>query len=281
MSTTRRTFFNLSAAALCLPASKGWALAKPDFWNQKDPSQWSDAERERILTNSPWARKASITFERGNGDGLSDGGGGPMGGGGRGGPPMGGDMGGMGGGGRGAPPMGGGDMGGGGRSGPPGGGEGEGGPPKLDVTVRWESSAPIRAALNAGAPAEADAYVLSVIGMPAMGMAGRGGMAPGMGAPPDGAQPNVQRQPPNDEDTLARYQQTSQIEVKGQPPLHPRKVERQDSPAGQRIVFHFDRSELPITAASKEVTFTMHMGPMVLKAKFTVKDMAYKEQLAL
>ena len=279
MNPTRRTVFNLAAAAFCVPVINAWAFAKSDFWNQKDPSQWSDAERDRILTNSPWARKATITFERGKDDGLSEGGGGPMGGMGGGG-----SMGGMGGGGRGGPPMGGGDMGGGGRGGPPMGGEGgtpgEGGAPKLDVTVRWESAAPVRAALH-GAPAETGDYVVSVIGIPAMGMSGRGGMPPGRGAPPDDAQSNVSRQPPNGEDMLTRYQQTSQIEVKGQPVLHPRIVERQDSPGGQRILFHFDRSELPISAASKEVTFTMHMGPTVLKAKFTVKDMSYKEQLAL
>jgi hypothetical protein len=36
-----------------------------------------------------------------------------------------------------------------------------------------------------------------------------------------------------------------------------------------------------MTAASKDVTFSMTIGATVLKAKFTPKDMIYKDRLSL
>jgi hypothetical protein len=153
--------------------------------------------------------------------------------------------------------------------------------PKFDVTVRWESAAPIRDALKQTVPAEPDVYTIGVIGMPSMNMGRRGGVPRGIATQPQGDESNTQRQGPSDQDLLERLQQTAQIEVKGQPPLHPRKVDREESLSGQLIVFHFDRAELPITSASKDVIFSMRMGAMVLKAKFTPKDMVYKDRLSL
>ncbi|MDQ1469588.1 MAG: hypothetical protein QOJ99_1068 [Bryobacterales bacterium] len=162
---SRRTILRISGVAWGLPATGGWAFAKSDFWNQKDSSEWSDTERNHILTNSPWARKATVAL---SGSGLSDGD--PMGGGGgaMGGRGGGGSMGGGLGGGWGG---GGGDMGG-GRGGSPMGGVGRG-MPKFDVTVRWESAAPIRDAVKETVPAEPDAYTIGVIGMPSMNMGQR------------------------------------------------------------------------------------------------------------
>jgi hypothetical protein len=153
--------------------------------------------------------------------------------------------------------------------------------PKFDVTVRWESAAPIRDAVKETVPAEPDAYIIGVIGMPSMNMGRRGGAPRGMATQPQGEESNIQRQEPSDKDNLERLQQTAQIEIKGQSPLHPRKVDREEGPSGQRIVFHFDRAELPVTPASKEVIFSVRMGAMALKAKFTTKDMVYKDRLAL
>lgn len=172
-------------------------------------------------------------------------------------------MGGMGGGG----PMGGsGPMGGGGRGGAPINGDG-GGPdgaamPAMEVVVRWESAAPIREAERETAPGDSDAYAIAVIGM-RMNMGGRA-------------------MPPNDDDMPGRPQPTAQLQIKGKPPLNSTQVNRVENIVGsQHLVFHFDRAELPITATSKEVVFSMHMGPMALTAKFTPRDMIYKGQLSL
>src|SRR5207245_1347169 len=99
-----------------------------DFWNKKEPAEWSAQEIEQLTTKSPWSKEASAHFARdeseqspagggggypGGGGGYPGGGGGyPGGGGGMGGP----RIGGMGGGRMGGPGgMGGGGMGGGGR----------------------------------------------------------------------------------------------------------------------------------------------------------------------
>ena len=43
------------------------ALARPneDFWESKDPKDWTDDERKQILTNSPWARLAQVKYNSG------------------------------------------------------------------------------------------------------------------------------------------------------------------------------------------------------------------------
>ena len=45
-------------------------------------------------------------------------------------------------------------------------------------------------------------------------------------------------------------------------------------------MFYFSRFD-PITPANKEITFTTKMGPLEIKAKFTLKDMMYKGKLGL
>jgi hypothetical protein len=39
--------------------------ADADFWNRKDPSEWTDDEIQRLLTKSPWAKPASGILEPG------------------------------------------------------------------------------------------------------------------------------------------------------------------------------------------------------------------------
>ncbi len=234
-----------------------WAFGKSDAWNQKQPADWTDADRERILSNSPWAKKASVAMDSGGtpmgGGPMGGGGGSPMGGGGGG--PMGGGAGGMGGGG------------GRGGDGPPGGG----GIPKIEAIVLWESAAPVRMARKEDRAGVSDAYLISVSRLAAAG--GRGGS---MGERPDGGPAGEQ---PGGA-AMERLQQAARLEVKGQPPLHPRKVERMNG-SGEEILFSFDRAELPITAASKEITFSVRMGPLDVKAKFSPKEMLFQEQLAI
>jgi hypothetical protein len=111
------------------------AFAK-EFWNERMPSDWSDAEIRQLLNKSPWAKDASIT-DTGLRGPLSSG---PV-------------------------------AGGGGRRGGRGAAK-QGGPTsttadlvKWKATVRWESALPVRAALNRGTPGPAPAeYILNVLG---------------------------------------------------------------------------------------------------------------------
>ena len=66
------------------------ALVAADFWEEKEFTNWSDREVQKMLTDSPWAKRVNIVMggllEEGNsrytGDGVSFGGGGGGGGGG-------------------------------------------------------------------------------------------------------------------------------------------------------------------------------------------------------
>src|SRR5579884_1841990 len=54
---SRRTLLALATGAgvsVFCPVS---AWAKSEFWNQKDPSQWTAEEINQILTKSPWAKQ--------------------------------------------------------------------------------------------------------------------------------------------------------------------------------------------------------------------------------
>lgn len=56
---TRRTaiFLGVALPAFAHPAS--------EFWEEKDPKDWTDDERKQILTNSPWAREATVKYNAG------------------------------------------------------------------------------------------------------------------------------------------------------------------------------------------------------------------------
>src|ERR1700722_2148537 len=50
--TDRRTLIKLCAIA----CSWSCALAQPQFWNTKDPTDYSEDEKHGIVANSPWAK---------------------------------------------------------------------------------------------------------------------------------------------------------------------------------------------------------------------------------
>jgi len=58
---TRRTalLLTLGVPALARPSS--------EFWETKDPKDWTDGERKQLLTNSPWAREANVKYNSGAG----------------------------------------------------------------------------------------------------------------------------------------------------------------------------------------------------------------------
>jgi hypothetical protein len=240
---------NARSVFLCLSFSL--LLCAADPWKDKKPSDWTSKDAARVLKNSPWAKAASaeMDFSRaGGGSGGPGGpGGGPPGGGMEGGPPPGGEMG-----------------------GPPGG---EMGP--MEQVVRWESAAPVRAAAaKAEDPNEAkiaelakDYYVISLSGGP---------MMPG-GRPPQDGQSRPQ---PDERRMEKRLLANTALNVKGQDPIAPEKVEVLESAEGMMTLLLFPRSR-EIRTEDKEVTFTMTMGQMLIKAKFQLKDMVFEGRLAL
>jgi hypothetical protein len=120
-----------------------WAFDDREFWNHKDPSDWTASEVKQILTQSSWAKEASIYNNTGASGplGSSRSGGGSRRGGGRGGVAS-------------------------TNPGPPGG------PNNWKAIVRWESALPVREALKAKLkPEEAENYVIALIGsIPSVGI---------------------------------------------------------------------------------------------------------------
>jgi hypothetical protein len=218
------------------------AAAPGEFWSDKPPAEWSEKDIRRLLTKSPWAKEVDPDFNMGEMGGAPGMGGPPPGG-----APMG-------------PPPGGAPMG-----GPPGGGMG--GPPQFKIVVRWESALPVREASKKSLPAEAEGhYVLSISGMPAMG--DRPGPGGG-GAPPADFR----------EQMLARMKGATLLQPKGRNPLQPDNILPPDKDGAMLVLFPIGAE--PIKASDKEVVFQTKMGPLDLSAKFVLKDMLYRGQLAL
>jgi hypothetical protein len=169
-------------------------------------------------------------------------------------------MGGMGGGMGGGRGMGGGGMGQDGN----GGGWGGGGSQNVHALVRWESALPVTAAEKKTAPAEAgQAYIISVSGLP--------------NRPNNSADEDDDRA----ERMSGMIKQYTSLERKGKDSISPDHADFTEDVDGGIWRFAFPRSGNPITVEDKEVTFTTRVGRNTLKAKFSLKDMMYKDQLSL
>ena len=86
-----KTLFRVSFVLL-LTSTLLWA---GDFWEDKEFTQWSDKDVEKLMTNSPWAKQVTVALSmggRGGRGGMSGRGGGRGSGGGRGGRGGGGGM---------------------------------------------------------------------------------------------------------------------------------------------------------------------------------------------
>ena len=190
-------------------------LLAAEFWDRKEPSQWSEGDIEKLLKRSPWAQEVTVNLGAKGGGGVAEG------------PPPGAR-------GSGLP---GGAM-------PAGGG---GGSTAIRPTVRWESAWPI--ALASGkkqrSASDTEFYIISVSDPLFAGIK---------------------------LDFAAAY-----LNVKDKPPIRAENVE---NGAGS-IRFFFPRTNHPITPADREVTFEAQLGPVEMKAKFSLKDMTYRGKLEL
>lgn len=218
------------------------AFGKGDFWERKQPSDWTDEEVQRLLTKSPWSKEAILAMDPASLKGGTVEGG--PGGKGLGGPP------------------------------PPFGGAQQGQlPPVQNVpigrnekiqdfgnmraTVRWDSAEPMRAVLRQSAVDTPD-YILSVSGFPTMSMRNA--------APEERAA------------MLDDMRGGINLEVKDRAIFHPYDMKRE---ASGSLVMRFSRAETKLTMADKDAFFTMRAGSFIVKVRFVFKDMMYKGKLAL
>ena len=237
-------------------------------WQQKNYGDWTPAETDRILGDSPWAKQGTAFFgstdedartfpvplptpqQAGLGgpsqtqastDGRWDGGVGRM---------------------------------------------PKGGTPTLPLTIRWDSAIPVRQALllthdkesrdtegSLGKP-EKD-YVITILGL-----------IPGKNAVPRETDPfnDTPAAPvePKPQIDIMRTRQgllaAARLTPKGKPAIHPEDVQV-DEATGAVSIFFPKRD--PITAADKEVDFETQFGSMKVSQRFRLKDMIYKGKLEL
>ena len=129
--------------------------------------------------------------------------------------------------------------------------------------VRWESAKPVLEATKTPLPdAFANHYVIGVSGIPIL--SGR----------------NVSRGA--SDDALDRIKNLTYLEPKGKDKAQPGVVQAGGASGSTRtILFGFSKEILQLTATDQELTFTSQFGNLPVKAKFTLKEMLYRGQLAL
>jgi hypothetical protein len=249
LAPTRRSVLAIAAAAVT--GSARLYGFSPDFWNKKEPSEWSSTEIDQLTSKSPWAKEVSAQSspeQRDDGDMSGSRGRGGGGGG----------MGGSRAGGMGIPGMGGGGMGRG------RGREGRQSAQSFKATIRWESAQPILDALKTPLPeAFADHYVISVSGLPM----------------------NSERQTETSssqsaDDMLDHLKAVTLLEAKSNGGAQPGIAQLQPSSAGRSVLFGFSKEILALKPDDKEVIFSTRVGRSNIKAKFNLKEMIYHGELA-
>jgi hypothetical protein len=226
--TRRQAILTGLGFPIALASVPAQAFTSKEFWNEKMPSDWTDAELHELLNKSPWAKEGSIsdTTKRGSLNSAPAGGGG-----------------------------------GGGRrrgrtSSSPNSAAASTGPlVQWKATVRWESALPIREALHRGAPGPLpDDYILNVFGE-----------VPGV----------------DTDSGDAALKDNTILEHKGDR-IKLNRVEPapKNSLSEDGTLFYFSRL-LALKLEDREVTFSTKLGPLVVKCKFTLKDMLYRGNLEL
>jgi hypothetical protein len=270
---SRRRVLALAGAGL---VSRSSLSASADFWNKKDPSQWTGEEIDELTTRSPWAKPVTTQYAPGSNGGYGQGspnGGGYPGGGGY---PRGGGMGG--------PTIGIGGIGigmprgrgmGGGRN-----GGGQGGVVTYKGTVRWASAQPILDAIKDPLPdAFARHYVIAVRDIPLIQD------QPRRQNPDDedsGSSPSTtsSASPTLSKDTIEYLKQSTTLQPKGGSQAQAGVVQ-QVTPGGTYFLFGFSREFLDFGKNDREVDFSTRLGRLLVKARFDMKEMMYHGKLAV
>jgi hypothetical protein len=136
--------------------------------------------------------------------------------------------------------------------------------PEFRIIVRWDSALPIRLASKNSPEGVAEFYLIFVSGLPIMGGGSRrSGETPDPGTVTEGLKGKTS------------------LQRKGKTPIFPERVEMIQNSDQEGILFTFARHPDSIALTDKDVTFVTTMGPLRIKAKFTLKDMMYQGRLEL
>jgi len=238
----------IQGLGVALPLAVAMAvLCAGEVWSNKDYTKWSAEDVNRLLTNSPWATQVSASFDTAPRDVKAA----VI-------PPPGASTANMGGT-RGV------------TDGRWDGGIGknvDNSPPKLPVTVRWDSALPVRQALlrsrlsdrpGPGDPQETlnqpeKDYIVTVIGLLT-------------------SDQSIGRERMSKELMYA-----TRLVRTGKPPIRPEAVKLDASISAIQIFF--PRTD-PITVGEKDVIFELQFGAISVERKFRLKTMTYKGKLEL
>jgi hypothetical protein len=245
---------HLLQAATVWPALRALHAARGEFWESKDPANWSDAEKQTLLNQSPWAREGVARFEVEKKRAT-------------------------------APYEGvarpGGDVPGANPSAAPGStqsvpiGERIPPPPSTDmgqsvqfrVLARWESAKPVRLAGGPELPEDtAQFYVIRLRGMPLL-------------PPPKGV--DAATAPNPNEGMLEAIKQGSRIERKAKAPIPCAHLLTGSGDTATELLLFFAHGKDPIAARDNVATLECRFVPFHLSVKFPLKEMMYKGALAL
>ena len=244
MNQTRRQWLQ------CVAFSVAWPLraARKDFWESKDPSNWSAEEKEILLYQSPWARDGFARMDEKDPAAPAPSGQGVQ-----------------------VPDT---------RPGvPPGGVKsvpiGEplkrapkpgGAPVEFHVLGRWEMAKPVRLAGGPEVPElTGQFYVIRLRGLPLM--------------PPAKANPGEAATDPN-AGMLESIKAGTRLERAGKAPIGCAHLFTGSGDASRDVLLFFPRAD-PITIAVKTVTLESRFAVFHLSIRFPLKEMIYRGELAL
>jgi hypothetical protein len=141
----------------------------------------------------------------------------------------------------------------------------------IQGTVRWESAKPVLEAMKAPLPDTfANHYVIGVGGFPMMS-----------GRPRSEDDDNRDSTAQASEARLDNLKSLTFLKPKDKEGEQPGLVLQQPSSGGGTYLFGFSKEMMALTAADKEVTFTTRIGRLDVKAKFNLKEMLYRGDLAV
>jgi hypothetical protein len=248
---SRRAIFRLAGAASVASFGRLYA-SESQFWNKKDPADWTGAEVDELTNKSPWAKEITVSGPSQGSQGYPPGGGGGYPGGG-GGYPGGGYPGGMG-----IPGIG-------------GMGRRRGGMPpgqSYKAVVRWQSAKVILDATKTPLPKEfTNHYVIAVGGIP-------------VNSNQQGRYQQTDDSSQSNQDILDRMKAVTFLEPKDKRDLQPGIIIQQPANYGD-VYFGFAKDLVTLRPEDKEVTFTTSFQRIPVKVKFNLKDMMYKGELSV
>jgi hypothetical protein len=128
--------------------------------------------------------------------------------------------------------------------------------------VRWESAQPVQEAAKTPIPDPfANHYVISVINLPLNARR------------PDGED----GQPKLSKSASEKIKAATFLTPKGKDPAQPDVLQL----AGNMLLLGFSKESLHLSPDDKEVAFATLIGRMAIKTKFNLKEMTYRETLAI